>query len=175
MYSFRDWAVEFNFCIADLSWDKFVLSTLTNQKHVQIARGNMHWRHVERNLYEDENGCRHICNEGCTSWVFRGDGIKVCAISGKCRWGPGSLGGNVHLKRKRDSQNCFLHDDNPEDFRNSYQDFRRRKTEDKQLKQTSPATFTANGLRTNYQDYCFDEPTYGAGVLEQRHAEAMEI
>lgn len=49
------------------------------------ARYGTQWQQVDGALFRSANGELHQCDEHCIRWVFRGDGLKVCAITGMCK------------------------------------------------------------------------------------------
>lgn len=167
----------------------FVFETTARTDHLMAARREATWYQVGRNFFQSDKGDTHICNDECNSWIFMtgNDGVtrRQCAISGRFKGEKqfatgGRLMGEMNRpiitptitnfrKRKADSQNCFYRTDNDEDYRDSWQQFKRK------YEAKPTLAFTNEGFRTNYKESCFDEPTYGAGSCNIREGDNMEI
>jgi len=135
----------------------------------------MDWHHVNNNVYRSDGGEIHICNHECSAWIFRQDGLKICAISGRCvSYGRGKLGGNAHLKRRFDdidmpnseheSNNCK----SGRGLNKIHSIQKRRSFSEKPNIQIEEA-------QEQQAKHNWDEPTYGAGVYYSEEDEDMEM
>mmetsp|Transcript_17868 Transcript_17868/g.32982 ORF Transcript_17868/g.32982 Transcript_17868/m.32982 type:complete len:214 (-) Transcript_17868:295-936(-) len=68
----------------DLAWNQFMLRSIESEQANTARRGEA-WRHVVGNLYVSTRGEKHVCDQLCVRWVFRNDGLKICAITGLCK------------------------------------------------------------------------------------------
>ncbi len=87
-------------------WNEFMLRSL-NAKYVQNARLNMNWRHCIGNLYQSQSGELHACDNTCNRWVFRDDGLKICAITGICKNSSGFMESSSSSSQKKRKENFF--------------------------------------------------------------------
>ncbi len=81
-------------------WNALMLRSL-NDKWVDSVRRGQQWQWTIGNLWRSDGGEVHVCDQTCNRWVFRGDGLRFCAITGLCKsLGSGEPCARQHLKRK---------------------------------------------------------------------------
>jgi len=145
-------------------WNKFAMSNV-KPAHTVVARRKMDWHHVQGNQYQSDSGEIHVCDHLCSSWVFRQDGLKICAISGRCvMYGRGKLGGNSHLKRKYCNDVCGM--EYAMNFNAPPQQLKSSRSLNKIHSIQKRRSFVERPKIIKQEDETcnWDEPTYGAGI-----------